>query len=163
MKKSQKQLLSVLFHMAVLGCMVLAYDTGKAIAQRFGWIEGPGKVIEGMEIDLMAQEEKLSVETDPALAKLVARDGDAFLFRRDIPFPPHLKVVSTRVTRFDKVRMAGKSDFGEGSLVLSIRNDEVMEYEMAGKAVRFTMKEMVSEKIPSPAERIARLKAVEGR
>jgi hypothetical protein len=159
MKKSQKQLLSVLFHLAVLGCMVLAYDAGKALAVKIGWIEGSEKATEGM--DLMAQEENLSVEIEPTLAKLVAREGEAFLFRRDIPFPPHLKVVSTKVTKFDKVRMAGKSDFGEGSMELSLRNDEVMEYEMAGRAVRFTMKENVSERIPTPAERIARLKEIE--
>lgn len=161
MKKSQKQLLSVLFHLAVLGCMVLAYDAGKALAVKLGWIESPEKMIDGMEVDLMAQEEMLSTEIDPALTKLVARDGEAFLFRRDIPFPPHLKVVSTMVTKFDKVRMAGKSDFGEGSMELSIRNDEVMEYEMAGRAVRFTMRENSSERVPTPAERIARLKEIE--
>jgi hypothetical protein len=160
MKKPQKQLLSVLFHLAVLGCMVMTYDAGKAIAKKLGWIKSED-VIGGTDIDLMAKEEQLSTEIDPALAKLVGRDGEAFLFRRDIPYPPHLKVVSSKVTKLNKVRMAGKSDFGEGSMVLSIRNDEVMEYEMAGKAVRFTMKEMVSEKIPSQAERIARLKEIE--
>ncbi len=162
MKKPQKQLLSVLFHGVVLGCMVLTYDAGKAIAVSFGWIKGKEeKSLYGVGIDLMAKEEELSVEIDPALAKLVARDGEAFLFRRDIPFPPHLKVVATKVTKFNKVRMAGKSDYGEGSMVLSIRNDDIMEYEMAGKAVRFTMKEMVSERIPTSAERIARLKQIE--
>lgn len=160
MKKSQKQVLSVLFHLAVLGCMVLTYDAGKAIAKKIGWIKGE-EVIGATDIDLMEKEEQLSIEIDPALAKLVGRKGEAFLFRRDIPFPPHLKVVTTKVTKLKKVRMAGKSDFGEGSMELSLRNDEVMEYEMAGKAVRFTMKEMVSERIPTPAERIARLKAVE--
>lgn len=161
MKKPQKQLLSVLFHLAVLGCMVLAYDACKALAVKLGWIESPEKMIDGVEVDLMAQEEKLSIEIDPELAKLVARDGDAFLFRRDLPSPPHLKVISTMVTKFDKVRMAGKSDFGEGTMVLSIRNDEVMEYEMAGRAVRFTMKENSSERVPTSAERIARLKEIE--
>lgn len=43
---------------------------------------------------------------------------------------------------------------------LSIREDEVMEYEMAGGSVRFTMKENVSEKIPTAAERVERLKAI---
>lgn len=43
MKKSQKRLLSVLFHLAVLGCMVLAYDAGKALAVKAGWIKGPAK------------------------------------------------------------------------------------------------------------------------
>ena len=161
MKKSQKQLLSVLFHLAVLGCMVMAYDAGKGMAIKFGWIKSGEKSIESTEIDLMAKEEKLSTEIDPALAKLVKSKGDAYLFRRDIAFPPHLKVISTELRKLNKVRFAGKSQFGEGSMELSVREDEVMEYEMAGGAVRFTMKEKVSEKIPNAAERLARLKVIE--
>lgn len=161
MNKPQKQLLSVLFHLAVLGSMVLAYDTGKAFAQKIGLIGGKEKGVEGVEIDLMAKEDKLNGHIDPELAKLVSRDGEAFLFRRDLPFPPHLKVVSTRVTKFNKVRMAGKSDFGQGSMIISIRNDDVMEYEMAGGAVRFTMKDNASERVLTAAERMARLKTIE--
>lgn len=161
MKKSQKQLLSVGFHLAVLGSMVLAYDAGKVIAQKFGLMGGQKKAVEVVEIDLMAKEVKLTPEIDPELAKLVSREGDAYLFRRDMPFPPHLKVITTKVVKFNKVRMAGKSDFGEGSMELSIRNDDIMEYEMAGGAIRFTMKAKSSEKIPTPAERTASLKAIE--
>lgn len=160
MKKSHKKLLSILFHLAVLGCMVVAYDAGRVIAKKFGWIESKD-IVEVTEIDLMEKEEQLSTEIDPDLAKLVGKSENGFAFRRDIPFPPHIKVIATEVTKFRKVRMAGKSDFGEGSMELSIRNDDVMEYEMAGGAVRFTMKEKASERVPSPAERIARLKKIE--
>ncbi|MDE0836102.1 MAG: hypothetical protein OSA84_07105 [Akkermansiaceae bacterium] len=69
MKKSPKQLLSVLFHLAVLGCMVMAYDAGKGMAIKLGWIKSGEKLIESTEIELMAKEEKLSTEIDPALAK----------------------------------------------------------------------------------------------
>ena len=34
MKKSQKQLLSVLFHLAVLACMVVVYDAGKLLVDK---------------------------------------------------------------------------------------------------------------------------------
>lgn len=161
MTKSQKQLLSVLFHLAVLGSMLLAYDAGKGFAEKLGWIKSGNKMPDSTLVDLMAKEETLSTEIDPALGKLVTMQGDAFVFRRDLAFPPHLKVVTTKVTKFKKVRAAGKSEFGEGSMELSVRDDEVMEYEMAARAVRFTMKEKVSEKIPNASERLARLKVIE--
>ncbi len=140
--------------------MVVAYDAGKKLAQKIGWIDS-GKPAESTEIDLMAQEEEMGIEIDPALAKLVKKEGDAYLFRRDLRFPPHLRVVSTTVTKYKKVRVAGKSEFGEGSREISIREDEVMEYEMAGGVVRFTMKENVSEKIPNATERVERLRKIE--
>lgn len=161
MKKPQKQALSFLFHIVVLACMVMAYDAGKLTAQKFGWIDSPKKIEEDIASNLMAEEEKLSTEVDPALAELVKSEGDAYFFRRDIAFPPHLKVISTTVRKYKKVRVAGKSDFGEGAMELSMREDEVMEYEMAGGAVRFTMKEKVAEKIPNASERLAKLKEVE--
>lgn len=162
MSKSQKQLLSVLFHLAVLVCMVMTYDAGKALAQKLGWIKDPGKSdVESTSVDLMAQEEQLGTEIDPALAKLVTKKGDALVFRRDLKFPPHFKVIATDVMKLKQVRVAGKSEFGEGSMALSVRDDKVMEYEMAGRDVRFTMKENVSEKIPTAAERLAKLKLVE--
>jgi hypothetical protein len=162
MNKSQKQLLSVLFHLAVLGGMVMAYDAGKSLAQKFGWIKDPGKAaVESTTVDLMAEEEQLSNEIDPELAKLVTKKGDALVFRRDLKFPPHLKVIATDITKLKKVRFAGKSEFGQGSMVLSVRGDKIMEYEMAGGAVRFTMKENVREKIPTAQERVAKLKLVE--
>jgi len=65
------------------------------------------------------------------------------------------------VTKLNKVRMAGKSDFGEGSMATYILNDDAMEYEMAGGSVRFTMKDNSSERILTAAERMARLKAIE--
>jgi hypothetical protein len=160
MKKSQKQLLSFLFHIVVLVCMVVTYDAGKGLAQKLGWIESGEENPESTEIDLMAEEEQMSTEIDPVLAKLVKSKGDSYVFRRDLAFPPHLKVVSTRVTKYKKVRSAGKSEFGEGSMELSVREDEMMEYEMAGGSVRFTMKENVSEKVPTAAERAAKLKAI---
>lgn len=162
MSKSQKQLLSVLFHLAVLICMVMTYDAGKALAQKLGWIKDPGKAVaESTSVDLMAQEEQLGTEIDPALAKLVTKKGDALVFRRDLKFPPHFKVIATDVMKLKQVRFAGKSEFGEGSMILTVREDKVMEYEMAGRDVRFTMKENVSEKIPTAEERLAKLKLVE--
>lgn len=38
MKKSQKQLLSVLFHLSVLGCMVIVFDAGKALLVKMNLI-----------------------------------------------------------------------------------------------------------------------------
>jgi hypothetical protein len=76
-------------------------------------------------------------------------------------FPPHLKVIDTKVRKLNKVRFAGTSEFGQGAMELSVREDEVMEYEMAGGMVRFTMREKVSEKMPTAAERLERLKAAE--
>lgn len=35
MKKSQKQILSVLFHLAVLACMVVVYDAGKLLIGKY--------------------------------------------------------------------------------------------------------------------------------
>ena len=81
MKKSQKQLLSFLFHIFVLACMVLAYDAGKGLAQKLGWIESEKKPAESTEIDLMAQEEKLGTEIEASellgrgLAAVIAAEG----------------------------------------------------------------------------------------
>lgn len=65
------------------------------------------------------------------------------------------------MTKLNKVRMAGKSDFGEGSMATYILNDDAMEYEMAGGSVRFTMKDNSSELVFTAAERMAWLKAIE--
>jgi hypothetical protein len=110
MKKYQKQLLSVLFHGAVLATMVLAYDTGMLIARKVGLMKGQGEdTTQSTGIELVEKEKEFSKEIDPALAQLVSREGDAYLFRRDMPFPPHLKVVSTNVTKYDKARKSSTS------------------------------------------------------
>ena len=160
MKKPQKQLLSVLFHLAVLGSMVLAYDAGKAIAQKIGLIGGKDEGVEGVEIDLMAKE-PLSLDIDPALAKLTVKKDGGYLFRTDLPFPPHLKVINTDITYFNNVNMAKRVGDGSQRTKLSARMEEVMEYEMAGGSVRFTQRQNLNQRKPTPAERIAKLKATE--
>lgn len=157
--KSGKQFLSVLFHLAVLGGMVMTYDLSRGLAAKLGWIDG-GSSSQKVEVDIMTKEEELGTEIDPELQKLVDVSVDGYLFRRDIPFPPHIKVVATEVTKLKKVRFAGKSQFGEGSMVLSTRTDNVMEYEMAGRTARFTMKESSTERLISPSEKLAKLEAI---
>ncbi|MDP4996852.1 MAG: hypothetical protein NWQ16_11590 [Akkermansiaceae bacterium] len=149
----------MLFHLAVLSGMVVTYDLSKGLAQKLGWLDG-GSSSEKVEMDIMAMDEDLSIEIDPELEKLVDVTVDGYLFRKDIPFPPHIKVITSQVTKFKKVRFAGKSQFGEGSMVLSTRSDEVMEYEMAGRVTRFTMKEGTTEKLVSPSEKLAKLQAI---
>lgn len=156
--KSGKQFLSVLFHLAVLGGMVLTYDLTKGLAEKLGWLEGPTS--EALEVDIMKDDAELSVAVDPELKKLVDVSAEGYHFRRDIPFPPHIKVISTEVTKLKKVRFVGKSQFGEGPMVLSTRADEVMEYEMAGRAARITMKENTTRKLISPSEKLAKLEAI---
>ncbi|MGJ8644568.1 MAG: hypothetical protein ACSHX9_14250 [Luteolibacter sp.] len=157
--KSGKQILSVLFHLAVLGGMVVTYDLGMGLARKLGWLDDGG-VTQKIEVDIMAMEEKLSTDIDPELEKLVDVTVDGYLFRRDIPFPPHIKVITTQVTKLKKVRFVGKSQFGEDSMVISTRSGEVMEYEMAGRNARFTMRENATERQISPTEQLAKLKAI---
>ncbi|QTN34085.1 hypothetical protein HZ994_17755 [Akkermansiaceae bacterium] len=161
MKKPQKQLLSVMFHLAVLCGMVVTYDAGKALAQKLGWIKSGHKAAEGTAIDFMDKEPQLSTEIDPALEKLVAKKDGTFLFRTDIPFPPHLRVISTDVTKFHDVNIAKRVADGSQRTRESLRIEEVMEYEMAGKSVRFTQRQMLSQRKPTAAERLERLKAIE--
>lgn len=158
MGKSGKQFLSVLFHLAVLGGMVVTYDLCKGLAGKLGWINGSST--QTVEVDLMADDKELSTDVDPELQKLVDVSVEGYLFRRDIPFPPHIKVITTEVTKLKKVRFAGKSQFGEGSMVLSTRADKVMEYEMAGRAARITMKENTIERLISPSEKLEKLQAI---
>lgn len=148
---SSKKFLSILFHLAVLGGMVVTYDLSKGLAAKLGWIKGSPE--ETAEVDILEEEEDLSTDVDSGLEKLVDVSAEGYLFRRDIPFPPHIKVITTEVTKLKNVRSAGKSQFGEGSMVLSTRADKVMEYEMAGRAARFTMKENKTEKLISPSEK----------
>lgn len=157
--KSGKQILSLLFHGAVLLAMVTAYDLSKGLAEKLGWIES-AKPKQEVEIDILAKGESLATEIDPELEKLVDGGAEGYRFRRDLAFPPHLKVIATEVKKLDKVRFSGKSEFGEGTMVLTTRDDEVMEYELAGREVRFTMTKKVLEKQLSAAERLARIEAV---
>lgn len=161
LNKSTKQILSVLFHLAVLGCMVLLYNAGVLIGKSLGWIEVPEKVGEASLVDFMNQEEKLSIEIDPELRKLVKSEGDSYIFRRDLKAPPHLKVVTKEVVKYNKVRVAGKSEFHDGSATISLREDEVMEYEMAGRAVRVTMQEKSKRRVLTAAEKLKQMKTDE--
>ncbi len=163
LNKSTKQILSVLFHLAVLGCMVLIYDAGKAMAVKLGIIEmAEKKAGEGDSslVNFMEEEEVLDTTVDPSLAKLISKNEEGYLFRSDIPFPPHLKVIVTEVTKFKKVRIAKRVGAQTSQMELSSRSDKVMEYEMAGKAVRFTKVKEVNERKLPDWERLDRLKAI---
>ena len=75
MSKSVKQILSVLFYLAVLGCIVLLYDAGKLVAKKLGWIEVPEKVLGASFVNFMEEEDHLSLEIDPELQTLVKKKG----------------------------------------------------------------------------------------
>ncbi len=163
LNKSTKQILSFLFHLAVLGGMVLLYDAGKAVAVKLGFIEMVEKKADGEGsslVNFMEEEKPLETAIDPALAKLVSKNKEGYLFRADIPFPPHLKVIVTEVTKLKKVRMAQRIGKETARTELTTRDDKVMEYEMAGKAVRFTKAKQVSERKLSDLERLQRLEAI---
>ncbi len=161
LNKSTKQILSVLFHLFVLVCMVLLYDAGVLVGKKLGWIEVPKKVGEASHLDFMEHEETLTTEIDPELRKLVKKEGEGYVFRRDLKAPPHLKVVATEISKYKKVRVAGKSEFHDGSATISLREDEVMEYEMAGRAVRVTMREKSKRRVLSASEKLKLLKSEE--
>ena len=161
LNKSTKQILSVLFHLVVLVCMVLLYDTGVLVGKKLGWIEVPKKEGEANHLDFMEHEETLSTEIDPELRKLVKKEGESYVFRRDLKAPPHLKVVVTEVSKYKKVRVAGISEFHDGSATISLREDEVMEYEMAGRAVRVTMRNKSKQRVLSASERMELMKSGE--
>ncbi len=156
MSKSAKQILSVLFHLVVLGCMVLIYDAGALIVQKIRSIQVPENVG-----DFMEHEETLSTVIYPELQKLVVKKDDGYLFRTDIAFPPHLKVVVTDVTKFRDVNMAKRIGDESVQTKLNARLENVMEYEMAGKSVRFTQIQDIKRRKAPDEEQMAKLKAAE--
>ncbi len=159
MSKSAKQVLSVLFHLVVLGCMVLLYDAGTIIAKKVGWMERADSVGESDMMDFMDREERLGTKIDPALMKSVKKSSDGYLFRTDLPFPPHLKVIATDITRFREVKMARRVADGSERMTLTARLEKVTEYEIAGKSVRYTMVKDENRRKTSKAEMMDKLKA----
>ena len=161
MKRSTSRFLSVLFHLVVLVCMVLLYDAGKGLATKLGFIEGAAKkASEASFVDFMEKEEQLSTEIDPALAKYIDKNGDGYVLRTDGPFPRHLKAIATEVTKFKDVRMAKRVGDQSVNTKLSSRMENVMEYEIAGGAVRFIKRQDLNQREKSPAERVERLKVI---
>jgi len=161
LNKSTKQILSVLFHLAVLGCMVLIYDVGTLLAKKIGWMGGSEKTGDSMALNFMEKEKKLSTEIDPELQKLVVKKDGGYLFRADTAFPPHLKVIGTDITRFQEVNMAKRVGDESQHVKLTARLENVMEYELAGKSVRFTQVKDENHRKPSHNELMAKLKASE--
>lgn len=150
LKRSTKKLLSVGFHLALLTGMVLLYDGAKLVGQKFGWIEGD-KNEEIVDVDV--DEWVLSKDVDSKLAKLVDRNEDGYLFKRDMAFPPHLKVISTNRYKVLDARVVGKTLFEPMEAGrMSFKDVETMEYEMAGNAVRITMKKDLVERILTQEE-----------
>lgn len=161
LKKGTKQFLSLLFHLLVLTCMVLLYDAGKGLVTKFGLFGAKAeKTVDASALDFMESEEELSAEIDPALAKGIAKNDEGYLLRTDIPYPPHLKVIVTDITKFKKVRTAKRVGDETVKAEISSRMEEVMEYQMAGGAVRFTKKQDLSQRQPTAAERVEKLKAI---
>ncbi|WP_411827737.1 hypothetical protein [Luteolibacter sp. AS25] len=155
--RSTKQILSVLFHIVVLISMVLIYDAGKLFSVKLGIIEAENQksdmtAEDAMDMNFMEHEETLETKIDRALNKLILKVDGGYLLRTDLPFPPHLKVVVTETKKLKKVRIAGKSRFGDEIDTLSARMDDVTEYEMAGKAVRVTKRDNVSRRLLSIQE-----------
>jgi|TARA_B110000037_G_scaffold46432_1_gene56856 hypothetical protein len=70
-------------------------------------------------------------------------------------------VVTTEVVKYKKVRVAGESEFHDVSATISLREDEVMEIEMAGRAVRVTMRDKSKQWVFSAAEKLELLKSGE--
>lgn len=162
LKKSTTQFLSVLFHLVVLAGMVMLYDAGKGLATKLGFLGGASKeAAESSLLDFSEKEEELGTEIDPELAKYVAKSKDGYLLRTDGPFPTHLKAIVTKVVRFDDVRMAQRVGGEAVNTKLTTRTEEVMEYEIAGNAVRFTKRQDLNQRKKSAAERVERLKVIE--
>ncbi len=62
------------------------------------------------------------------------------------------------MVKYNKVSVAGKSEFHDGSATISLREDEVMEYEMVGRAVRVTMREKSKRRVLTAAESLKQMK-----
>ncbi|MFK7852094.1 MAG: hypothetical protein AB8D78_14050 [Akkermansiaceae bacterium] len=162
MKKSTTQFLSVLFHLFVLICMVLVYDAGKLVATNLGFIEGAvDESAEASLVDFSEEEEKtLSTEINPELAKYVDKTAEGYVFRTDGAFPKRLKVIATEVTRFKDVKMAQRVGDKSSNSRLTSRLEKIMEFEIAGSAVRFIKRQDLHQKKRTPAERVERLKVL---
>lgn len=159
--KGTKQFLSVLFHLLVLTCMVLLYDAGKVLAVKLGFLEGVRKeTVEGSLVDFSEKEEKLSTEIDPELAKYVVKNEAGYLFRTDGPFPKNLKAIVTEVTRFNDLMIAQRVGDEAVNTRVTTRMEEVMEYEIAGNAVRFIKRKDLKQRKKSASERVERLKVI---
>ena len=146
LKKSTKKILSVGFHLALLTGMVLIYDGAKNVGEKLGWIEAEEEEL----VDVKLEDWSLDTKMDSDLAKLIDKNEDGYLFKRNMAFPPHLKVITTDRQKVLDARVVGKSPFGEVRAgKMSFKTTEVMEYETAGRAARITMKKDVIERILS--------------
>lgn len=161
MKKGTAQFLSVLFHLVVLVGMVKLYDTGKALATKFGLIEGAGdKASEASIVNFMEDEPLMDTAMSPELAKLIDKNKEGYVFRANVPFPPHLRAIVTEIVKFKDVRMAKRVGVESANTKVSSRMDEVMEYEIAGNAVRFIKRQDLTQREKTAAERVEWLKVL---
>ena len=150
LKKSTKQLLSVGFHLAILGGMVALYDGSKFLGRELGWIDKNGA---GEIVDVNVDDLALSTNIDPKLAKLIDKNEAGYLFKRDMKFPPHLKVIATERRKIVDGRVVGKTLFGPMEPGrMSFKNVETTEFEMAGKSVRITKRKDLTERILTAEE-----------
>lgn len=155
LSKSAKRFLSIIFHIAVLCFMVIAYDAGKVVVQRLAGIK---KASDGdLTANAMSKEEKveLSKEIDKELGKLVAKNEAGYVFRTDIPFPRQLKVVVTEITRFKDANMAKLEGEGSQPTKITSRSEEVLTYELSGNALRLTQIQDLTQRDPFKGEVVA--------
>lgn len=74
---------------------------------------------------------------DPALQKLVDQTADGAVFRKDLPFPSHIKVQTT--VRHEMVgRLAQKSAFGKQAAVRNGTRTSVAQLELAKRQLQYT-------------------------
>jgi len=130
--KSSKQILSVGFHLVVLCLMVITYDAGNMLVKKLRGEKQPedkekAEAADSKGFDFASG--KPSPKTDPGLAKYVDKSAGGYVFRTDIPFPAHLKVIS-RESREVKIDKSAKKD------------TSATEYEQSGKVIRFTLREI---------------------
>lgn len=88
-------------------------------------------------------------EMDKALEALIDRNEEGVRFRKDLPFPQHLKVTSVATTEYQNIRVANRTAFGPGSGSVSAIVEKVIRYEKEGSRIAFTSE--VSARNPTPA------------
>ncbi len=75
---------------------------------------------------------------DPALEKLVDKNAEGAVFRKDLPFPPRIEVRTTRRNE-QTSRQVSKSEIGSQAAMIKGTQTTVTKCERAGNQVRYTL------------------------
>ena len=91
-------------------------------------------------------------QSDAALQKLVDQNADGVVFRKDLPFPSHIKVQTT-IRHEMSGRLSQTSAFGKQATVRNGTRTSITQLELANHQVRYTReKTTLTQPVPAPKD-----------